>query len=133
MKKNYFTALVFLFVLSAAAVGQVEQAFAQLKGVYQGQVFNSGSLDPVQTSFQIDKNGKPKGTYSITEEGGVERGVLSGFKWEADRVLVCTWKDKYGTGILRILFTSDFSSFRGFWGEDAKSTSFPWSGAKKNP
>ena len=83
-----------------------------------------------QLFFVVCCDGELKGTYKITEEDGVEQGCLSDFKWEDDYVLVCTWKDKYGSGTLRMLFSVDLSAFRGFWGEDAKSTLLRWDGER---
>ena len=120
----------FWFILQPVALGEAEAAVPLLKGTYQGGVFNGDDLTSVLTIFSSAEDGTASGTYAMTEDDGLEIGSLSNFKWEGDHVLVCTWKDKYGTGILRLLFSADRSIFKGFWGADSKTTSQPWDGVK---
>jgi len=98
---------------------------------YQGKVFNGGDLDPVITVFKTSPTGELTGAYIINEGENIEKGTLSNFEWKSDYTLVCTWKDKYGDGILRILFAADFSRFEGFWGESSKTATLSWSGLRQ--
>ena len=103
----------------------------QILGTFQGDVFNGGGMDRVLTNFRKNADGKISGTYVISEENGHEAGTLSKFKREGPYTLKCEWKDKYGTGTLRILFSSQYKLFRGFWGEAEGDTSLPWNGVKR--
>lgn len=124
-------ALTCLFAFHSVVLGKNKIDLTALEGNYQGHVWNGGDTDPVFTIFRLTADKKLSGSYSIKEEGGIERGTLSEFKWESDYVLVCRWQDRYGEGTLRILFSADLSTFRGFWGTNSETTLFQWDGAKQ--
>lgn len=102
-----------------------------LTGSYQGIVLNGDDFDPVLTAFSRDSTGRWSGTYAIGEEDGIQVGLLDECEWEAVYLLRCNWGDAHGSGVVRWLFSSDYRAFRGYWGENAESTSMPWDGLKQ--
>ena len=130
MKNITLSLLALLFILSPVALGQAPPVVVPLTGTYKGKVFNGGVLDPVLTTFKLSKDGKVSGTYEMKEEEGIETGTLTNFKWKDAHVLICTWKDKYGSGILKLTFSADRSKFKGFWGGDLRSATLQWDGVK---
>ena len=87
-------------------------------------------MDPVLTTFKYS-DGELSGIYAVGEEAGLEVGILSECTWENPYVLKCRWKDKYGAGTLRMLFSAHYKSFRGFWGKSDDTASLPWDGVKQ--
>lgn len=104
--------------------------FSAISGNYNGKVFNGTDMDLVLTSFFKNESGVIVGKYTMFEDNRKELGVLSNLRSEGDYTIVADWKDKYGSGILRMLFSSDYKVFHGFWGRNNK-TSLPWHGVKE--
>lgn len=122
------------FTLAADASGDEDNpglGVGPLSGSYEGVVLNGDDFDPVLTAFSRDSAGRWSGTYAIGEEDGIQVGVLDECDWEAAYLLRCTWNDAQGSGVVRWLFSSDYRAFRGYWGENAESTSVPWDGLKQ--
>ncbi len=136
MKKNSSItlssiALLLLALGSASLRAEDAPRAVKVEGTYHGSVVSSGMLTPVVTHFKTDGNGVISGEYVMQEdENSEEHGTLTDFKWEGQHVLICTWKDKYGTGTLRLLFAPDMSLFRGLWGPDAEQTNLIWDGTR---
>lgn len=118
-----------LMAASTAVAGDADAApSGPLPGAYQGQVYNADNLDPVLTVFFRDAGDRWRGTYAVGEDEGFEAGTLDECRWDADYLLRCRWTDKYGSGVVRMLFAADYRSFRGFWGTQANDTFLPWDG-----
>lgn len=100
-------------------------------GAYQGKVFNGDDMDPVITSFYQDESGKLVGQYAMGEENGLEIGELFNIRIEKHDLVLADWRDKYGAGVVRLLFSADYQSFNGFWGEVEAETLLPWNGSKE--
>lgn len=98
---------------------------------YEGQVFNGDNMDPILTTFVIEDGKKLVGTYVVEEETGFESGNLSDCQLEGTYTVTCTWNDKYGSGFARILFSADYRSFSGYWGQSSDTTFLPWNGQRK--
>jgi hypothetical protein len=124
--------LFFLISLSAVTLAQNEQKPRPIVATFEGRIFSDSGSDPVLTTFTIEGGDRLNGTYVIENENGVEAGNLSGFKWEGAYTVSGVWRDKKGSGHVRILFSADFRSFRGYWGDAADTTSFPWDGVRKD-
>lgn len=101
-----------------------------ITGTYIGNVLNGDDMDPVLTTFYLNDSGNIVGKYAMGEEAGLELGSLSDFRTEGSYTIVVNWKDKYGSGVLRMLFSSDYSLFYGLWGASESDTSLPWNGLK---
>jgi hypothetical protein len=124
-------ALLIALSLCSATLAQERPAKPVIRGPFQGQVYNGDDMDPVLTTFKQNATGETSGTYAMGEEDGLEVGTLSDFEWEGSYTLKCKWKDKYGTGTLRILFSAEYRMFRGFWGQSEDTGFFPWDGVKQ--
>jgi hypothetical protein len=120
-----------LLPLFTVANAKVQPSLSVLSGTYEGRVFNGDNMDPVLTTFFIDESGQVLGKYAMGEETGLEVGVLTNLRMEGDYTFVFDWKDRYGTGILRILFSSDYKVFYGLWGKTQSDTLLPWNGIKR--
>ena len=120
--------LVLLAAGAAPAADADPLPTGPLPGAYQGQVYNADNLDPVLTVFFRDAGNRWRGTYAVGEDEGFEAGTLDECRWDADYLLRCRWTDKYGSGVVRMLFAADYRSFRGFWGTQSNDTFLPWDG-----
>ncbi len=126
---------IFLFAVAslvAAAYAQSESKPAAIVATFEGHIFNGNRMVPGLTTFTIQDGNRLSGTYVIEDENGAEAGSLSAFQWEGSHTVNCIWRDKDGSGHLRILFSADFRSFRGYWGNSADTTSFPWDGVRED-
>lgn len=107
------------------------QPATNIIGSYEGNVFNGDDMDPILTIFFLNNSGELVGKYAIKEDNGLEEGELSNFRMESNYTVVVDWKDNYGTGVLRMLFASNYKIFYGFWGELDTETSLPWNGIQQ--
>lgn len=100
-------------------------------GNYEGQVYNGDDMDPVLTVFSRSPAGDWTGSYVLGEEEDVEVGQLDACAWETMLLITCRWTDRHGVGYARLLFSSDYRSFRGFWGNTMDALALPWDGARE--
>lgn len=121
-----FLLLVYLACAMAADNGD----FSRIEGIYQGEVFNGGNLDPMTTTFSLGKNGRLLGHYLVEDEAGLMEGTMSNARLEGPYRFSMEWTDKYGEGYLEIRFSPDFSSFEGFWSPRDRQEHFPMNGYK---
>ena len=135
--KKLIWLLLFSLIYSASSIaesdkGQSNQGtYPPIIGTYNGNVFNGNDMDPVLTTFFLNDSGQIIGKYAIGEETGLELGKLSNLRTEGNYTIVVDWKDKYGSGVLRMLFSSDYWMFYGLWGKSKTNTSLPWNGVKE--
>ncbi len=71
------------------------------------------------------------GSYVLGEEEDVEVGQLDACTWETMLLITCRWTDRHGVGFARLLFSSDFRAFRGFWGNTLDALTLPWEGGRE--
>ena len=129
-KLNSFI-LIGLMVLAAGCATNRPNPLQRLSGTYVGQV-NSVINIPVRTEFIVDDKGVRSGRYVMTERDGTQAsGTLDEFKQEGPYTLLVSWHDKYGKGKLRMLFSEQQRSFKGFWGHHADDTLMRWDGVKE--
>lgn len=102
-----------------------------LAGVYTGTVNSAGITIPMITEFFVGKDGHVFGAYKMTEASGIVEGELYEFRAEDSHTLTATWKDKYGSGLLRMRFTNNGREFKGLWGPDTQHAIMRWDGTKK--
>jgi hypothetical protein len=100
-------------------------------GSYEGQVYNGDDMDPVLTVFSRSPGGSWTGSYVLGEEDDVEVGQLDACTWETMLLITCRWTDRHGVGFARLLFSSDYRAFRGFWGNTMDALSLPWDGSRE--
>lgn len=103
----------------------------QLPGTFHGEVFNGTDLDPVVTSFTLDRNGRLSGNYTVDEENGAYSGMLSSIVFEDTHTISMAWTDKFGEGYAVLEFSSDFSSFSGEWTDVDGAGGLPWTGQRR--
>ena len=116
---------------SIAGKGQkVEGWAARIGGSYKGGIWTGKTRFPGTTKFNVDAKGLLSGTYELDEKGTTVPGTLSDFRVAGNRQLECRWKDKNGTGDLKMTFTDNLSSFKGFWSLDGKEQKHPWNGTR---
>ncbi|HPE60060.1 MAG TPA: hypothetical protein PLB10_06955 [Thiolinea sp.] len=116
---------------STTAVSQNSLLPALIEGEYIGRVYNGDNMDPVLTRFEIDASGQLKGNYLLQDdEDGIDTGEMLNPRPDGAYTLILDWKDKHGTGVVRLLFSADYSHFQGFWGQQEDDTSQPWNGRR---
>lgn len=100
-------------------------------GRYISEISTGKKSLPGVTKFQLNNNGKLTGSYSYKEESGTTHGKLSQCtEIKKKHVLICKWKDKYGTGMLEMNFSNDYKNFQGAWFVIRPAASLPWNGRR---
>jgi sugar/nucleoside kinase (ribokinase family) len=124
---------VLLFVITSFTIATSAQSIdppQPIIATYEGQVYSGDKMAAILTTFTIQVGKQLAGTYVIEAEDGFESGILSECRLEGTYTVSCTWQDKHGTGFARILFSADYRSFNGYWGESSDTTLFPWNGQR---
>ena len=136
-KKISFSLFVLFFSVAVIADNRAKEDESNtdplIIGVYSGHVFNGDDLDPVLTTIKVNSHGELYGKYTIVEEESVVSGRLTNFRSEGKYTITVDWEDKYGSGVLRILFSANYRLFYGYWGKSELNTRFPWDGVRKEP
>lgn len=126
--KTGFFALLFTPVIGLAAV---PDDFLLITGRYVGQAYNGANMDPVVTVLGFDSQGRFAGTYSVEDEDGIFEGRLSNLIQEGPRRFSLEWTDQHGEGFVYLDFSSDYSSFDGFWTNTDGQSQLPWNGRRQ--
>jgi hypothetical protein len=131
------TLSAFLFLATASNLAVADghagppQGAGPAGGSYEGQVYNGDDMDPVLTVFSRSPEGAWTGSYVLGEEEDVEVGQLDACAWETMLLITCRWTDRHGVGFARLLFSSDYRAFRGFWGNTMDALTLPWEGGRE--
>lgn len=129
--------ILFVLIFSVAVIaddttkGDKPKTDPFITGIYKGHVFNGDGLDPVLTTIKVNKDGVLYGKYAISDGNSIVFGKLSNFRSEGKYTIAIDWKDKYGSGVLRVLFSANYRYFYGYWGKSDSDTRFPWEGVRK--
>lgn len=123
-----------LFVMLVVPWCTVVTAGAVLDGVagvpYSGEIW-SGKAMPALTAFSLNRSGELSGTYAYAEPKEIVKGELFDcLRKGPEKRLVCKWKDRYGTGVLDVVFADDLSGFSGHWRADNSTMHAPWNGRR---
>ena len=99
---------------------------------YDGAIFSGDRSLGGATEFARDGD-RLGGRYGFTEpDGAVVEGVLEDCRAEAERVLVCRWRDRYGAGPFAAAFDPGLQEFRGFWWVEGDGrVRHPWWGRRR--
>ena len=108
-----------------------DNPYANLVGVYQGEVYNGADLDPVTTTFTLERSGLLVGEYLVGEENGEYSGGLSNIVFEDAHTIRLEWTDKFGEGFAVMEFSGDFNSFTGEWTSKDGGNALPWNGKRQ--
>ena len=104
-----------------------------VSGVYKGEIPGGGGrIYPGVTEFTQDSDGKIKGRYTVEAGDTIVTGELYRCteKLETRRV-ICRWNDKYGAGVVDLLFSKEFNSFSGLSNNDSyPDNKDPWNGER---
>ena len=108
---------------------------ADVADMYVGREWNAGVMACARTQFSV-QDGTLTGHYWIDDAEPFE-GDLTGFTPDADADLpsggqggLFTWTDRYGEGVLRIVFAADGQSFVSQWGTGPDDLQHPGFGRR---
>ena len=107
-----------------------DNPYAELAGVYEGEVYNGVDLDPVVTTFTLDPSGRFSGGYVVGEENGEYSGHISNIVFDDPHTITMEWTDKFGEGFATMEFAEDYKSFAGEWSSKDGTSPLPWNGKK---
>lgn len=125
-------AFCMIFFAGCASLKPTPELAKKMAGVYQGVLNIKGQDMPVATAFSVDDKAAITGKYQMLEAtGAIEEGELYDIHAEGPYTLKASWKDKYGVGILRLLFSGDYLQFKGFWGITDHNMSMRWDGVRR--
>ena len=114
-----------------AGISSLARKHPLFAGRYRSKVYSDGKLQPGAVQFRIDATGNISGWFSYKEGGGVVKGRLSGCSYMSVlRKIICTWTDKYGSGMTNLDFSRDFTEFHGVWNAKGSSSTYPWHGRR---
>lgn len=132
MRSAVSRAIILASVLCLTAVNSpaAENPYAAIAGVYRGEVYNGADLDPVTTTFTLERSGRLVGEYLVEEENGAYSGRLSNIVFEDANTITLEWTDQFGEGFAVMEFSDDFSSFAGEWSNKDGGNGLPWNGKK---
>lgn len=119
-----------IFCLTAITAVAADSPYAALAGVYTGEVYNGADLDPVTTTFTLERSGRMTGSYQVAEENGEYSGHLSNIVFENSHTITMEWTDQFGEGFAVMEFAEDFQSFTGEWSSKEGTNALPWNGRK---
>lgn len=136
MQLNSAFALTTLVVSLAVPAALAETLWLeQVPGSYSGKVSGEDYSDPVITEFFLTPEGNVLGSYAIAEP--TDRAVTAwalGLLTDCEAIAIaqlnCTWRDRYGSGTLKLTFADDFASFEGRWNATSAVESYPWTGQR---
>jgi hypothetical protein len=94
---------------------------------YCGDIQNTDAGSGITTFFS-DHSRELAGAYFFTVDHGGVVGQFSQCRVTDARKMSCRWKDQYGTGTLRVEFSSDFGAFEGSWTVEKGDTTYTWNG-----
>lgn len=126
----HLLAALLLLTCSSTGLGQHGDA-ARIAGVFVGQVLNGGDLDPVTTIFSISRDGRLVGEYRADDVSGIVEGRVSNPIFEDAYTVSMEWTDKHGEGYAQFVFSADYSSFDGYWGNHDSAALHPWTGVRQ--
>ena len=127
---RYFIA-VSVLLCSTLLQAAVPDSVAAIAGRYSGMAFNGSNMDPVTTVLAFDARGRFAGSYYVEDEVQEFEGRLSNLVQEGERTFSLEWTDRFGEGFAVFEFSSDYSSFSGFWTNVDAEDQFPWSGRRQ--
>ncbi len=130
MRFLVFFAIAFPCGVFVAASHAADNPYAPLAGTYKGEVYNGADLDPVTTTFTLERSGRLIGEYLVEEENGAYSGRLSNIVFEDSHTITLEWTDQFGEGFAVMEFAGDFQSFAGEWSSKESTTAMPWNGRK---
>lgn len=107
----------------------VASRLASYAGEFRGELLSTNEMVPALTQLRW-RHGALTGSYTFGRELD-ERGTLRDCSEPEPEVVHCEWRDEYGTGLLKLHFSSDTSYFEGEWSpEDEPALSHPWTGMR---
>ncbi len=130
------------FALAVAALlfyglGTANGLAASPAGRFCGEMISNGDYRDVETVLNVDKSGRIDGTYEAREGNARLQGTLKETDPGSGPSRTVIWTDKYGTGLLNLNFSDDYSAFKGRWGPSDngrfEAASHTWSGVRCNP
>jgi len=103
-----------------------------VSGVYKGEIGGGGRIYPGVTEFTQDSDGKIIGKYKVEVPYDIVTGELNSCTEKLEtRQIICRFNDKYGTGVVDLLFSKDFNSFSGLSNNDSyPDNKDPWNGER---
>jgi hypothetical protein len=122
--------LASVLCLAANAPHAADNPYGRIAGVYTGEVYNGADLDPVTTTFTLERSGRLVGEYLVEEENGAYSGHLSNIVFEDANTITLEWTDQFGEGFAVMEFADDFQSFAGEWSSKEGTNALPWNGKK---
>ncbi|HEY2131880.1 MAG TPA: hypothetical protein VGH36_02725 [Acetobacteraceae bacterium] len=107
--------ILFLLLALSWPAAAAQDWMQDVLGAYEGPVLNDGQIERGATTFGIDAAGQLTGHYRIDDPSPFE-GELTDFREDAPYSGSFTWHDRYGEGIVHIVFDPDHGRFLGLWG-----------------
>jgi len=107
-------ALLLLLPLPAHAL---DACYPDVTGLWIDWVRNEGELQELTTEFTLAPDGRPEGRYHVEADLAFE-GTLTDFRETGPCEGDFTWTDRYGSGVVHIVFTPARGRFLGNWGLD---------------
>jgi len=106
--------------------------YSDVVGTWRGPVLNGLGIEDMTTSFSIGSDGRLAGTYHIEDDVPLD-GTLTNFRETGPCSGEFRWRDRDGSGTVRILFQPQLGRFVGRWGLDPAAPSNVFDGYRRRP
>ncbi len=108
------------------------QWLPNITGRYEGQISTGTQSVSGTTEFFLSQTGSLLGTYSVRQDNKLDLGVLHDCNATGPLKIRCIWSDRFGSGDLNLLFTSDLSRFNGQWRVLGSPETYAWAGSRSS-
>ncbi len=107
--------LLALICTAPAWAGSPRGCEGDITGLWDGHVMDGGMLARLKSMFALN-GGELTGAYHIDNLSGSYDGTLTDFSPLGPCSGVFVWHDKYGSGMVEIIFMPRIGRFDGRWG-----------------
>jgi hypothetical protein len=104
----------------------------EVVGPWTGKVLDAGQIKELRTQFSIG-TGELTGTYHVEDPDGGYDGTLTAFTPSGPCAGQFLWRDRHGTGVVRLEFRPERDRFDGQWGEATPLADHIFTGRRSRP
>lgn len=132
MLQRIIPALVFLTAVHGGLAASPDGCAGNILGAWQGPVLDGGHIRRLATEFML-RDGDLIGRYHVDDDAGGYDGTLTDFSSRGGCSGWFVWHDRYGSGIVLILFRPEAGRFDGQWGNPVPDPNNIFDGRRIQP
>ena len=125
-------ALALVILLFCGRAGVADDAWSEVLGHYAGPVWNDERIEDLATEFFRDGEGNLVGRYHVEGDPPFD-GELTDFQQDGPNSGIFVWHDRFGEGVVKIVFDPAHGRFTGLWGDDQPVRGHVFNGMRIRP